>query len=207
MGIIFGDVGHEKYESTTIDESFIVKNRPRYINKGVILKCLNFNRHWKRYYNKPKDIPFDKKKNKVIWRGTTTSEFINPANRFILIKKYYYRFPNIDIGFSSICQGKEQFKRYVKGKMTPSQMLKYKYILSVEGNDKDSGLNWKLNSNSIVLMPRPRCCSWLMETRLIPNFHYVLLKDDFSDLKQKYEWCKKNQKGCKQIVNNANKFM
>ena len=56
-------------------------------------------------------------------------------------------------------------------------------------------------------MPRPRCCSWLMETRLIPNFHYVLLKDDFSDLKQKYEWCKKNQKGCKQIVNNANKFM
>ena len=34
-------------------------------------------------------------------------------------------------------------------------------------------------------MPRPTITSWLMETTLIPNFHYILLKDDFSDLHSK----------------------
>ena len=30
------------------------------------------------------------------------------------------------------------------------ELLAYKYILSVEGNDKDSGINWKLDSKSLV---------------------------------------------------------
>jgi len=85
--------------------------------------------------------------------------------------------------------------------------LKYKYILSVEGNDKDSGINWKLNSNSLVLMAKPRVTSWLMETTLIPNYHYVLLKDDFSDLLEKVIWCHNHPNECKQIVKNANEFM
>ena len=86
-------------------------------------------------------------------------------------------------------------------------MLKYKYIVSVEGNDKDSGLNWKLNSNSVILMAKPRITTWLMETTLLPDVHYVLLKDDYSDLKEKYIWCEKNKDKCKEIIKNANKFM
>lgn len=46
-----------------------------------------------------------------------------------------------------------------------------------------------------------------METTLIPNFHYVLLQDDFSDLLEKVEWCNNNQDKCKEIVKNANSFM
>ena len=89
----------------------------------------------------------------------------------------------------------------------PCVFLKYKYLLSVRGNDKDSGLQWKLNSNSVVLMTRPSITSWLMESTLIPDFHYVLLKDDFSDLKEKLDWCNNNQDKCKNIVMNANLFM
>ena len=94
-----------------------------------------------------------------------------------------------------------------KGPSSPSTFLTNKYLLSIEGNDKDSGLNWKLNSNSIVLMPKPRVTTWLMETCLIPNFHYILLNDDFSDLHEKYIWCNNNQKKCKDIINNANLYM
>ena len=86
-------------------------------------------------------------------------------------------------------------------------MLKYKYIISVEGNDKDSGLNWKLNSNSVILMAKPRITTWLMETTLIPDVHYVLLKDDYRDLIEKYIWCKNHPNECKQIIKNANMFM
>lgn len=75
------------------------------------------------------------------------------------------------------------------------------------GNDKDSGLNWKLKSNSLVFMPRPRVTSWLMETTLIPNYHYILLKDDFSDLGVKLAWCNANQDKCQQIILNAQRFM
>ena len=174
-------------------------------NKGVILKCLNFSRHWDWFYNKPKDINWNDKLNKIIWRGTTTGG--NKKDRFIFIEKWYNKHQNIDVGFSYICQGREEQSKYIKGKLTPSEMLKYKYIVSIEGNDKDSGINWKLNSNSLVFMKKPVCCSWLMETLLIPNFHYILLNDDYSDLEEKLEWCENNQDKCLEIVKNANKFM
>lgn len=179
----------------------------RNLNNSVILRCLNFERHWGNYYKKPKDIKFNKKKDKVIWRGTTTGSEDRDGNRFILVKKWFNKNKNINVGFSFICEEKDSYKKYVKDNKKITDLLKYKYIISVEGNDKDSGLNWKLNSNSLVLMPRPRVSSWLMETTLIPNYHYVLLKDDFSDLKIKYKWCKKNQKKCKEIIKNANNYM
>jgi hypothetical protein len=185
----------------------ILKSRGRGCNGGVILRCFNFDRHWSHYYKKPKDMKFDNKINKVIWRGTTTGEPDNPASRFKLVTEYYNKYPNIDVGFSFICQGKDDFKKYVKNQLKITDMLKYKYIISVEGNDKDSGLNWKLNSNSVILMAKPRITTWLMETTLIPDVHYVLLKDDYSDLREKYIWCKNHPNECKQIIKNANMFM
>jgi hypothetical protein len=86
-------------------------------------------------------------------------------------------------------------------------MLGYKYILSIEGNDKDSGLNWKLNSNSLIFMAKPTIVSWLMESLLIPNFHYILVDNDFGDLAERLEWCERNPSLCQQIIKNANDFM
>lgn len=184
-----------------------VKNRDRYENKGVILKCFNFKRHWGLYYNKPRDISFENKNDKVIWRGVTTGLLSNPGNRFDLVKKWYNVDPDIDVGFNNIVQSKNDYKMYMKTGLSPEKMLRNKYIISVEGNDKDSGLNWKLNSNSLVLMPKPLSTTWLMERKLVPNHHYILLKDDFSDLKEKLDWCRENQDKCKDIINNANIFM
>ena len=75
-----------------------------------------------------------------------------------------------------------------------------------EGNDKDSGINWKLKSNSVVFMPKPKISSWLMEETLLDGIHYIRVNDDFSDLQEKYEWCEKNQDACIEIINNANKY-
>jgi hypothetical protein len=93
--------------------------------------------------------------------------------------------------------------RYFKNFMSIQDLKKYKYIISVEGNDKDSGLAWKLQSNSVVFMPKPKITSWLMEESLMPNVHYIQLMDDFSDLKEKFEWCQDNQNKCKEIIKNA----
>ena len=56
-------------------------------------------------------------------------------------------------------------------------------------------------------MTKPTKVSWLMEDKLIPDYHYVLLKDDFSDLLEKYEWCENNPDQCVEIINNANNYM
>lgn len=183
----------------------IVKDRIN--NSGVLLKSLNFHRHWSEYYKKQKDISFDDKINKIIWRGTTTGEEYRKGNRFDLVKKWFNKNVNIDVAFNSICQGKDNYKKFVKDGKSIEELLKYKYILSIEGNDKDSGINWKMNSNSLILMPKPTVTSWMMETRLIPDKHYVLLKDDFSDLEEKYKWCNNNQQKCMEIIKNANSFM
>jgi len=183
----------------------IVKSRYN-SDHSVILRSINYNRHWYSYHHKPKDIPFSEKMNTVFWRGATTGTPYRPGNRFTLVKKWYSH-PTINVGFSLICQEKYKYKNYVKGEAKNEDFLKYKYVLSVEGNDKDSGIQWKLNSNSLVMMAKPRCTSWLMETTLIPNYHYVLLKDDFSDLEEKVILCNEHPKECKEIIRNANLYM
>ena len=184
----------------------LVKTRNNKDTGSVILRCFNFNRHWKNYYNRPSDIPFDKKISALIWRGTTTGKETG-ANRFNLVKTWFNKHPKINVGFSSICQMKDTYNKYVKSQIPMHGLLKYKYILSVEGNDKDTGINWKLNSNSLVFMAKPSVSSWLMESTLKPNCHYILLKDDFSDLLEKIKWCDNNPNKCKEIIKNANRFM
>ena len=184
----------------------LVKARDNKDKGSVILRCLDFNRHWENYYNRPGDIPFDRKISAVIWRGTTTGTEAG-ANRFNLVKKWFNKHPKINVGFSFICQSREAYNKYVKGTKPISDLLKYKYVLSVEGNDKDTGINWKLNSNSVVFMAKPSVSSWLMESTLKPNVHYILLKNDFSDLLDKVRWCDSHPHKCKEIIKNANIFM
>lgn len=190
-----------------VNDYCFVKNRTVHDNKPTILRSLNFQRHWKYFYNKPNDIEYEQKINRIFWRGTTTGKETNKGNRFQLMKQWFGGSDNIDIAFSHICQGKDEYAEYVKGKVEIHEFLKYKYILSVEGNDKDSGISWKLNSNSLIFMTRPTKVSWLMEDKLIPDYHYILLKDDFSDLLEKYEWCENNPEQCIEIINNANNYM
>jgi len=200
----FGDIQDVVYNNFYS----LMKNRPRETpNDGVLLRCLDFRRHWGNYYNRPDDIDFEQKRNAVIWRGVTTGSENNPGNRFDLVKKWFKKNPSINVGFSAIVQNKEKYKKYVLNNVDISNLLKYKYILSVEGNDKDSGLQWKLNSNSVVFMTKPRITTWLMETTLVPNYHYVLLKDDYSDLEEKLDWCNQNQDKCLNINQNARRFM
>lgn len=185
----------------------LVKNRCPNNNDSVILRNIGLKRHWGNFYNPPSDDSFSNKKNMLIWRGTTTGLPNQSGNRFSLVEKWFKKNQLIDVGFSNIVQGRHNYKKYVVGSEDIKTILKYKYILSVEGNDKDSGLNWKLNSNSVVFMTKPRFCSWLMETKLLPNYHYVLIKDDFSDLLEKIQLCNKNPNICKQIIKNAHNYM
>jgi len=179
-------------EANTPEEPYVLTKNRIFSNSGVIVFSVQENRHWSHYYKSPPDIPFSEKKPVAFWRGANTGD-----------KRKYSRRGD----FVKLNGGCVDSAWSFKDRKQPRHFLEHKYLVSIEGNDKDSGLNWKLNSNSLVLMPRPRTVSWLMESWLIPYEHFVPLRDDFSDIEEKVSWCESNQSKCREIVKNANEHM
>jgi hypothetical protein len=189
-------------------------------NYSIVTK-MNSIRHFDDLKNVKKiDIPFEQKKNVVIWRGATTGYgFGNEipyrsVSREVLIEKYCNQKSlqnGIDVGLTKLIQGAEKnpkdYKKFIKPFMTRKQLLENKYILSVEGNDVATNLKWIMCSNSVLLMPKPQIESWIMESHLIPYVHFVPIMDDFSDLQTQLIWCNRNQKKCLKIIKNARKFI
>ncbi len=46
-----------------------------------------------------------------------------------------------------------------------------------------------------------------MEGRLIPDYHYVLIKDDYSDLEEKIAYYTKHTDKALEIIKNANMYV
>jgi hypothetical protein len=53
-------------------------------------------------------------------------------------------------------------------------------------------------------MVKPTYETWFMEGLLIPNHHYVLLKDDYSDLEEKIKYYSEHIDEALTIIKNAN---
>ena len=179
---------------------------------GSILVPQEYVRHWGEIKNLPSnDIPWKEKIPSCVWRGTPSGmnqncdpdpeKWENPRMMFCHLYKEKY---NVGLGQNLEDRWPTD---YIKGPLSIREMLEYKYIISISGNDKDSGLNWKLASNSLVMMATPWVESWLMEGLLKPYVHYIPLQEDYRDLEEKLDWCHHHDEECKKIVKNANEFM
>lgn len=172
-------------------------------NNSILLKT-NTARHWNFNLN-GKDTPWIKKLDDVIWRGATTGYANGTDNtRFKLVRNYHTMY---NIGFSSIVQGKECWDNYVKKPVSIEEQLKYKFIVSIEGNDVATNLKWVLTSNSVPIMCKPKKESWLMEGLLLPYVHYLPLNEDCSNLSELLDWAKNNDEKCKEISKNGQIYM
>ncbi|MFT2110216.1 glycosyl transferase family 90 [Marinomonas sp. 2405UD68-3] len=183
---IFGDVTHIP------DVPSFVKSRPvAEDNQASILLKLNAIRHYNFINDSQK---FTDKKSLAVWRGMIYQE-----HRKILTDKFSTH-PLCDIGH---CDETLKDDIGFKGFLTIEEQLNYKYIVSVEGKDVATNLKWIMSSNSVCFMRRPRFETWYMEGLLIPDVHYVLLKDDFSDLEEKIQYYNKNPLSAQRIIDNA----
>jgi hypothetical protein len=154
------------------------------------------------------DIPFHDKKNTVLWRGTGKTAFESRLRKNMVSKYQNFNKNIIDINFTSIYDYDEELDDYIIAEtMHYVEMLKYKFLLSIEGNDVATNLKWCLLSNSVVLMAKPKICSWFMEDILIPFEHYVPLEDDYSNIEEMYAWCMNNLEKCETISKNATEYM
>ena len=190
---LFGDI------TKTPKEPGLVKSRP--INNqntnSVILKW-NKIRHFT--FISKDDLAYAKKKDQLVFRAKVHS---SQPQRIKFLEKYYGH-PMCNIGKVN---NNNLNKLWMVERMTYKEQLQYKFILCLEGNDVASNLKWVMSSNSIAVMPKPKYETWFMEGLLIEDQHYIIIKDDYSDLETKLKFFLDHPQKAKLIVENANKHV
>ena len=176
----------------------IVKSRPiTENNENSVLLKLNKIRHFIFVKDKTK---FEDKIPKILFRGAAHGKPIR--QKFI---EMYINNPMCDV--KDTAKDSINPPQWQSKPISIKQQLKYKYIMAIEGNDVASNLKWIMSSNSIAVMPRPKYETWFMEGTLIPNHHYIEIKDDFSDLIEKVNFYEQNPELAKNIIKNANEYV
>ena len=182
-----------------------------------ILALLNTPRHYGALkYSGYMDRAWHRKRDTVIWRGLSTGRKKLVGNRKEIVAQYWNQSRNdIDIGFTTLLPDnkngppvtQEQKARAERPGMYIWQLLQYKYLLSIEGNDVATGLKWMLYSNSVVFMAPPTHVTFAMEDKLVPYYHYVPIKPDLSDIAEQLAWARQNDAECQKIAQQATEYM
>lgn len=180
----------------------IAKARPLWDTSYVLLP-MHKGPHWGNLAQVDKhDVPYDEKWPILLWRGRTSGDIAKPfgGHRHNLLAKFFgSNRSDLDIKPARIDRNpltRSLFKRIPQrqfekatGVQSIQEMLKYRYLLSVEGNDVATGLKWMLYSRSVIFMPPPTVESWALEGWMQPWIEYVPVRHDFADLASKVEWC------------------
>lgn len=187
---LFGDISTVPAEPTLLKSRPIVQNN----QNSVILK-LDSVRH---FYTLKDRQSFADKKPMLLWRGAA-----HQPHRLAFLEKFANH-PQCDVK----CVHKKSIgKAYHGDFMSIKEQLKYKFILSIEGNEVATNTKWIMASQSLCFMTTPRFETWLMEGLLKPEIHFVHLQDDYSDLDEKISFYTTHEDAAQKIITNANRWM
>lgn len=165
-------------------------------SNSVVLK-LDKLRHFM-FVNDP--VPFREKKDRVIFRGKIRQSRVR--SKFL---ELFFNHPMFDCGVVGKNEGCPD--EWMKDKKTIREHLDYKFIMALEGNDVASNLKWVMSSNSLAVMTRPTCETWFMEGTLKPDYHYIEVKEDFSDLEEKLQCYISHPEKAEEIIRHAHEYV
>jgi len=185
FNILPGDIIHiPSYPS-------ILKSRPiAGDNANSVLLNLDKSRHFNFIRD---DVAFDQKIDILVGR----SGFAQPHRE--LFYRLYNNHPLCNLGKANRSSDRDY--------LSITNHLNYKFILALEGNDVATNLKWIMSSNSIAVMPMPKYETWFMEGRLIPDHHFICIKEDYSDLEEKLNYFISHEEAAKCIVKNAHEYV
>ena len=179
-----------------------VKSRPIHGDNAnsVILK-LNKRRHFGWFVKN--DKPFREKKDMLVNRTNWSNA--NPLRR--RLHEQFWNHPMCNVG--KLCMEADDIEMppTVKPFMSIREQLDYKFIACIEGNDVATSLKWVMSSNSIAVSPPMKYETWFMEGTLIPNYHYIEVKSDFSDLIEKLEYYIAHPDEAEDIIRHAHDYV
>lgn len=192
--LLYGDIDYVP------DVPSIVKSRPIEglpgaddVRNSILLK-LDKVRH---FIFVKDNIPFSDKADMVVFRGKIANK--QPRIDFM---RLYHGNARVDAGAID-----NVVPEWVKPKMSIHDHLHCRYIMAIEGNDVASNLKWVMSSNSIAVMPRPTCETWFMEGRLRPNYHYIEVKPDFSNLIERLDYYSAHPEEAEAIIRHAHEYV
>ncbi len=190
-GFLFGDITYVPRIPS------FVKSRPiKGDNSYSVLLPLDKNRHFTFVKDK---IEFTDKKDMLIGRA-----FVDQPHR-IRFWELYFGHPMCNLGNINRKLGANP--QWNVSPIAIDDHLHYKYILCLEGNDVASNLKWVMSSNSIAVMPQPVYETWFMEGTLIPGYHYIEIKPDYSDLIEKLNYYTSHPAEAQKIIDNAHEYV
>ena len=173
----------------------IVKSRPiTSDNYNSVIMKLDRVRHFTFINDR---LAWRNKIDRVIFRGKVAHK--EPRLEFM---ERWYGHERVDAG--AIDRVRPEWQR---PKMSLYAHLRFRYIMCIEGNDVASNLKWVMSSNSIAVMPRPTCETWFMEGLLIPDYHYIEVKPDFSDLLERLDYFSAHPSEAEAIVEHAHEWV
>ena len=161
------------------------------------------------------ELDWSKKIDKVIFRGNPTGCGIRPdTNMRLKISKMNYEW--LDAGITTNKSRIRYDAKYGLGYMklqdikpvnrkSFEEQSMYKYIVNIDGNVAAYRLLLWLLTGSVCLRVKSDYILWY-DDLLKEGEHYISIKEDLSDLEEKYKWCQKNDKKCKKIAKAGYKF-
>lgn len=189
---LFGDIRDVPPEPT------IVKSRPiRGDNRNSVLLNLDKVRHFIFLNDR---LSFAEKRDQAIFRGSISHK---PHRRKFL--EMFHGHPLCDA--RSVKDGPDVPAEWRGGPLTLYDHLRYKFIISLEGNDVASNLKWAMSSNSVAVMPRPTYETWFMEGTLEPEEHYIEIRPDYADLEEKLRYYIAHPAEAERISDNAHAYV
>jgi len=182
---LWGDIVHVPEYPTFVKSRPIIRN-----NQNSVLLPLDSYRHFHFVHD---SIDYDRKISKAVWRGAVYQEHRQAFLRAVT------GFDFCDVADTSV----EVLRRSSDNFMSINNQLQYKVIFSIEGNDVATNLKWIMFSNSLCFSPKLKYETWYCEGLLQPFVHYVEIKDDFSDIEEKFHYYMNHPDEAKQIIINA----
>ena len=187
--------------TTVFDYPTVVKSRPIATettdNRNSIILKLNKIRH---FFFVDDPIATEQKKPIALFRGAVHGK--PKRQRFL---EQYIDHPMCDI--RDTAHNSDNPAAWRAESMSIREHLDYKYIVALEGNDVASCLKWVMSSNSVAVMPRPTYETWFMEGTLIPDYHYIVIKSDYSDFIERITFYENHPEKLKEIVRHAKEYV
>jgi hypothetical protein len=194
---------------------------PRPSGQAIVSPVCEYNRHFGQLKHViVDDIQWEHKKNIAVFRGAITGrnkaskgskdlQFCAQVPRCNMVYRYHNSSlvdaKATQVGNNTYPELSEPLNgvRLFGNRMNVKEMLQYKAIIMLEGNDVSTGFKWALFSNSVVLTQTPTCTSWAMEELLQPWVHYIPLSHDLSDVEEKVQWIVDHDNDAQQIARNG----
>lgn len=189
---LFGDINTEMTTPT------LVKSRPIVGRETPSVLCKwDKTRHFVFLHD---TRSFREKKDLLIARNYVMAQ--PHRTRFL---EMYINHPLCDVG--RINEDNDGHPEFLKPFVSINDHLAYKFICCIEGHDVATNLKWVMSSNSVAVMPRPTIESWFMEATLIPNYHYIEIKSDYSDLIEKLNYYIAHPEEAEAIIAHAHAYV